>query len=251
MYRLMSFALVSTALAALPYAAPAQQSNPQKEYAACMTLARAVPDQGFKNATAWQGVGGGDAARHCAAVSLFGLGQYTQAAKRLEKLAENAQASAAFKAQILGQTGLAWFLAGHPKQANSALTTAIKLDGTNSLLLIDRAQVAAARQAYGNAIQDLDKALEMNPNSVDALVFRAAAHRQLKDDRAALRDIEKALSLDKSHPEGLLERGILRRLQKDDAGARTDWLDVIRLAPDTQAAVSAQANLQKFDGGLK
>ena len=68
------------------------------------------------------------------------------------------------------------------------------------------------------------------------------------NDIEAMRDIEKALTLEKSHPEGLLERGILRRLQKNDSGARSDWLRVIKLAPDSDAAKSAWANLEKMDG---
>jgi len=243
--------LLATALASASSQLLAQQPDPGKEYAACMTLARTAPEQGFEKATAWQGVGGGDAARHCAAVSLIGLGQFTEAAKRLEALADVAQASAGFKAQILGQAGQAWLLAGNPKQADAALSTAIKLDSQNPHLLIDRSQAAAALQAYGNAIRDLDRALEVDPASADALVFRASAYRQLKDDASALRDVEKALALDSAHPEGLLERGILRRLQKNDAGARTDWLKVIELAPESPAAASAQANLQKLDGGIK
>ena len=79
--------------------------------------------------------------------------------------------------------------------------------------------------------------------------FLKTAVREYGDDIAAMRNIEKALTLETSHLEGLLERGILRRLQKNDSGARADWLRVIELAPASDAANSAQANLEKMDGG--
>ena len=224
-----------------------QERDSQLEYVTCMSLARSSPEKGFENASTWLGLGGEDAARHCAAVSLIGLKQYPEAAKRLEILADMARAPAPFKARILGQAGQAWLLADKPKRAGAVLSAAIKLDETNPIFRIDRAQSSAARQAYGNATRDLDVALDLAPSITDAWVFRASAHRHLGNDIAAMRDIEKALTLEKSHTEGLLERGILRRLQKNDSGARADWLKVIELEPESDAAKSAQANLEKMD----
>src|SRR5919108_545494 len=59
----------------------------QREYEDCMTLARRVPADGYESALAWEGQGGGDPARHCAAVALIGMGKFTEAAERLESLA--------------------------------------------------------------------------------------------------------------------------------------------------------------------
>lgn len=243
--------LISLVAGGLLLAGPSntQETDPQSEYANCMSLARADPEEAFEKASAWLGLGGGDTARHCAAVSLIGLKQYPDAAKRLESLADIVRAPEPFKAQILGQAGQAWLLAGKPKRASAVLSAAIKLDETNPNFRIDRAQSAAAQQALGSAIRDLDAALALDPSLPDAWVFRASAHRQMGNDIEAMRDIEKALTLEKSHPEGLLERGILRRLQKNDSGARSDWLRVIRFAPASDAAKSARTNLEKMDGG--
>ena len=226
----------------------AKKHNSQSEYAACMSLARSDPEEGFEKASTLLESGGWGAAQHCAAVSLIGLKKHAEAAKTLESLADIVLAQPAFKARILGQAGQAWLLAEQPKRAGAVLSAAIKLDETNPIFRIDRAQSAAAQQAFGNATRDLDKALELDPSLTDAWVFRASAHRQLGNKVAAMRDIEKALTLEKSHPEGLLERGILRRLQNNDSGARLDWLKVIELAPASDAARSAQTNLEKMDG---
>ena len=200
----------------------ADKHDPQSECAACMSLARSDPKRGIEKANALPEWGAEGAAQHCAAVSLIGLKHYLEAAKRLESLAEIVRAPAPFKARILSHAGQAWLLADKPKRAHTVLTTAINLDGTNPVFRIDRAQSAAAQQALGNAIRDLDKALELDPSLIDAWVFLSSAHRQLGEDVAAMRDIEKALALEKLHPEGLLERGILRQLQNNYRGACSD-----------------------------
>ena len=67
----------------------------------------------------------------------------------------------------------------------------------------------------------------------------------------AREDIGRAMILEPDNLEGLLERGILRRLDGDKAGARDDWLQVVTLAPDSTAAKTARANLQKLDVKLE
>ena len=60
-----------------------------KRYGECMATARRRPQDGFEDAIAWRAEGGGTAADHCAAVALIGLEQYSEAANRLERLAQD------------------------------------------------------------------------------------------------------------------------------------------------------------------
>lgn len=246
------FVIAASALIASgiePAPSQAKEIDPEKEYAACMQLARTNPDKGFENATLWKGLGGGDAASHCAAVSLLNMGHTVDAAERLESLAQTVKAGSAFKAAILGQAGQAWLVANKPEKAESLLTAAIKLNAENLGLYIDRSQALAARDAYGDAVRDLDHVIARAPDHVFARVYRASALRQLDKVQDAIRDVTHALSLEPNHPEGLLESGIVRRLIGDDDGARRDWLQVIEVAKDSAAAKSAQANLERLDGG--
>jgi tetratricopeptide (TPR) repeat protein len=227
----------------------AKEIDPEKEYAACMQLARTQPEKGFENATLWRGLGGGDAASHCAAVSLLNMGHTVDAAERLESLAQTVKAAAAFKGALLGQAGQAWLVAGNPEKAESLLTAAIKLSPEDLSLYVDRSQAFAARDAFGDAARDLDHVIARAPDHVFARVYRASAFRQLDKVQDAIRDVTHALSIDPDHPEGLLESGIVRRLIGDEEGARRDWLQVIDVAKDSDAAKSAQANLERLDGG--
>jgi tetratricopeptide (TPR) repeat protein len=225
----------------------AEEIDAKKEYARCMKLAKTKPQKGFDVAIFWVGVGGGDAAKHCLAVSLLELKQYKEAAKRLEALAQEIRASKEFKAVILGQAGQALMLAGKYSQAVGVLTAAIKLNPKDLLLLVDRAQVAALQKDFARALKDLNHVLDEVPRYVDALVFRASAKRQLDQSDSAEIDINLALSIDNNHLEALLEHGILRRLLEDRSGARKDWLKIIKLSPDSEAARLARANLQRMD----
>ncbi len=226
----------------------AQEIDAKKEYARCVKLAKSNPQKGFDAAIAWVGLGGGDAAKHCLAVSLLELKLYKEAATRLETLAQEIRAPKAFRASLFGQAGQAWLMADNPAHAMEILGAAIKLDPKNLNFYVDRAQIAAAQKDFKSALKDLDKVLEEEPGYVDALVFRASAKRRLNQPESAAEDIGFALARDQDHLEGLLERGFLRRLLKDYGGARSDWLKIIKLAPDSETARFARENIQKMDG---
>ncbi len=222
------------------------------EYAACMKLAQLRPDEAFESALAWEGVGGGDAARHCAAVALIGLGHYPEAAQRLQELAASLAAEHLdLRAEALAQAGQAWMLADNLDQAYAVLSAAVDLVPRDPELRIDRSIALAGRGSYWEAIDDLNIASELRPDRADILIYRASAYRFVEAEDLALEDVARALELDPDNIEGLLERGILRRLSGDSAGARDDWLKVTSLAAGTPAADAAQANLEKLDVKLE
>src|SRR5262245_18901848 len=80
--RLLQLALPATGQA---------QSDPTsaEQYNQCMAKAASKPEEGLEMARGWQKVGGGDAARHCAAVALIVLVQYAEAGEALEALARD------------------------------------------------------------------------------------------------------------------------------------------------------------------
>ncbi len=244
-------ALAALALAP-PSAAPARAQDgaaeQEREYQDCMVLARAAPADGFENALAWASLGGGDGARHCAAVALIGLGQYREAARRLERLAAELRAgTAALGLDVLVQAGQAWILAGDATRAHAVQSAALDLDPDNVELLLDRGLTLASAKNYWEAVDDFNRALELAPARPDLLTLRASAYRYLDAFDLAREDIALALSHAPNNPDALLERGMLRRLAGDRAGARDDWLRVIGLAEGTPSAEAARANLAKLD----
>jgi tetratricopeptide (TPR) repeat protein len=248
-------ALAALALAP-PSAAPARAQDgaaeQQRAYRDCMILARAAPADGFDSALAWAALGGGDGARHCAAVALIGLGQYRAAAGRLERLAAELRAGdAALSLDVLVQAGQAWILAGDATRAHAVQSAALDIDPDNVELLLDRGITLATAKNYWEAVDDLNRALELAPARPDLLTLRASAYRYLDAFDLAREDIALALSHAPNNPDALLERGMLRRLAGDAAGARDDWLRVIGLAEGTPSAEAARANLAKLDAKVE
>lgn len=232
---------------AVPCAARADEGD---AYAACLARIERSPSEAFERAQAWRAGGGGIPARHCAATALARLGHYAEAADRLEKLAHELQAGdRGLAAEALGQAGNAWLLNGSLERAQAVFTAALKLDGQNPELLIDRARAHAAAGGYERAAEDLDRALELAPERADALTFRASARRRLGRLDAAGSDLARALSLEPDRAEALLERGHVRFAVGDRAGARRDWLRVRLLVPGTLIAESAGAWLERLDLG--
>jgi tetratricopeptide (TPR) repeat protein len=220
----------------------------QQEYEDCMTLARRVPADGYESALAWQGQGGGDPARHCAAVALIGMGKFREAAERLESLAgAMAQRQPALAAGAFAQAGQAWTMAGETRRALDAAAAGVKLAADDVDLLLDRAIAYATLGDFAAAVADLDKAQTLAPERADVLVYRASAWRFLKDLTKARADVDTALALEPDSAEALLERGNIRRLTSDMAGARQDWLQVVEIAGGTPAGDAAKANLEKLD----
>lgn len=246
----MRLLIAVTALATLAApAAVAQQTDDAATYAECMRLAASRPGDAWEMAGRWQGLGGGEPARHCAAVALIGLGEHQEAASRLEDLAQASRAEDAIRAGMLAQAGQAWLLAGDAERAYAAQTTALNLTPTDPRLLVDRAVTLATAENYREAIDDLTTALNIAPDDADALAWRATAFRYVDAPDLARHDVTRALEIDPTHPAALLEKGILARLAGDLDGARQAWLAVIDAAPDSPEAETARMSIQALDGG--
>lgn len=242
------FVLLAVLAAAMPaVAARAELINGPQEYRTCLTLAKTKPEQGWEEALTWQSLGGGEAARHCGAVALIGLGKYGEAATRLETLANESVRADAVRAEMFAQAAQAWILLGNLERADAAQRAALTLSPGNPDILLDHAVLLAQLHHYPQAVEVLAQVLRAQPNRVEALTLRGSALRYMDNLAGAADDINAALKLDPDFPDALLERGILRRMSGDDAGAREDWLRTIDLAPESGAADTARGNLEKMD----
>jgi tetratricopeptide (TPR) repeat protein len=216
----------------------------------CVAFARANPKEGLERAQLWKDEGGGFAADHCIAMALFQLADYQGAARRFEALATAMLGlPAPQRALALDQAGQAWLDAREPARAKADFDAALALNGEDAELLIDRAEASAALRQYWDAIDDLNRAIELAPGRADAYIYRGTAYRYLDALDLAMDDIEHGLALAPDASLGLLERGNLRRLKGDLAGARQDWRRVTELAPNTPQAKAAKVNLEANKAG--
>lgn len=231
----------------LPAIARAAEVSDASKYANCMDLAARNAEEAFEVATAWQNLGGDEPARHCAAVALFNIGHFEEAAKRFEMLAIQSELTPALRAQAMAQAGQAWLQAGEPEKADGALSDAIVVLPRDPSIWIDRSVVRASVGDYDRAILDLAQALRIDPDRVEALTLRSAAYRLTGRTDAALDDINAALARDPGNPEALLERGILREGNGDKDGARRDWIQVLTITPESPTGQAARNHIERMD----
>src|SRR6185312_5465049 len=123
MTRLLLFALLGAlpAAAALAQAPAIAPGNDAVHYQRCLDAARSAPKEGLAQAEDWRNGGGGFPAEHCAAVAIFGLKRFGEAANRFEALAgAMMKERPALRAGAMEQAGQAWLLAGKPGKARAA-----------------------------------------------------------------------------------------------------------------------------------
>ncbi len=219
------------------------------EYDQCLSMLRNDPEGAAAFADAWEATGGGEGAKHCAALALLGVGEPEQAARRLEDLANRSRGTAAARAAVLGQAGQAWLMAGEAGNALAATTMALTLAPDDTDLLVDRSVALGTLSRFADALQDLDRVVQLDPDRAEAHVYRAAALRHLDRVPEAEQAVARALTLTPDNAEALLERGIIRQLRGDTTGAKADWERAIELAPDSATADLAQQNLALNEAG--
>ncbi|HUK58329.1 MAG TPA: hypothetical protein VLV50_03790 [Stellaceae bacterium] len=245
---------VAAALSLLTFAAargadlPAPSDTAERaHYQRCLDDARSAPQKGLDEAHDWKNAGGGFPADHCAAVALFALHRYAEAAQSFEALGgAMMDKKRELRAGALEQAGQAWLLADEAQKAKAAFIAALHFTPNDPDLYIDRARADAEAKDFAGAVADLDEALTLAPGRAEALVYRASAYRQLGDLAHARTDADAALKEVPDDAAGFLERGNIKRLQDDPAGARADWERVERLAPNSPAAAAAKANLARL-----
>ena len=225
----------------------AVELDSRAEYADCMLLTRRDPEAAYEKASRWQGVGGGAAAKHCAAVALIGQSKYKDAGMRLEALA-NEPLSLDIKAGVLSQAGQAWFLMGDYSRALAAQEAAFRVNPSDGGHLVDMGLSLAAANNHADAEIKFSKALDLMPNVPDILAFRASSRRLQNKLDLAMTDVETALAYSPGgHLEALLERGMIFRIQGDNPKAKADWLKIMKLAPDSSPAQLARRNLDLLE----
>ncbi len=248
-FALACLGLATAFFASTPESSLAQQRTMQAlSYQDCLGLVRSRPEEAFAEAQTWQATGGGLAAAHCAALALFELKHYGDAADRLEKLLPDAERQVPhLVTDIVDQAANAWLLAGLADRARKLLDIAVAARPNAVELRLDRAQALAELNDYAGAEADLNHALALEPLRDDAMALRAAARRLQNNTAGALEDAETALALNGRNVEALLERAYLRVSAGDRRGARADLVQVRMLAPDTAAAEAAAKQIEALD----
>ena len=216
-------------------------------YEQCLAMLADDPRGAATFAAGW--TDGGEAAAHCQAMAEVALGEVETGAGHLQHLAAVSHAPPAARAAVFGQAARAWLMAGKAEKAYAAGSEALALAPEDIDMLVDHAVAAGALERFEDALDNLTRALDVDPGRTEALVLRASAWRHLGLLELAQDDVDRAIAIDPENAEALLERGILRERHDDWLGARRDWERAIELAPDSGTADLAEQNLALLEAG--
>ncbi|MCI5046592.1 MAG: hypothetical protein MRY59_03745 [Aquisalinus sp.] len=179
-------------------------------YQACVDKVRDNPEQGRYQALRWVSDGGGDPALYCAAIADLAIGVPRLAAERLEVLAKkNRTPDPYLSARLYVQAAQAWAAGRETLPALAAIAEAERMAPATEEVKLLIAPIYAEIGRWGLTKRSLDAAEEFNPLSASALTLRARARKELSDTEGAARDLQLALNMEPENIEALVLRGEL------------------------------------------
>jgi tetratricopeptide (TPR) repeat protein len=237
-----------------PVTQPAPQSSQLQQ---CLQLAMERPSDGIAVADAWLATAKNQVERagamQCKAMALTRIEGWPEAAALFIAARNELPATdLAERARLGALGGNAWLVAGDLAQALSALDQAradaaqagdAKLGG---VIQIDRARALVALGRTDEAAAALAEARVMVPTSAQAWLLSATLSRRQGKLADAQAQIERAAELLPIDPEIGLEAGVIAVLSGHDEAARKSWLSVIKAAPGSAAAQTAQGYLDQL-----
>lgn len=124
--------------------------------------------------------------------------------------------------------------------------------------LYQRALILRTIGDTAGALDDLDKALELNGNYASALIQRAILKHKINDIKPALADIERAITLAPRSYQAYVERSSIKYVLGDFQGAFSDYNTAVALNPELSKNVnklvqpqSAQINTPHIQGSVQ
>jgi len=233
-----------------------------KKYQECLDLAERVPDKAITYSQKWMIDGGGVAAQHCQALSLYEQDNFIEAASFFDKIVGNLTSGEkinnfafanrdALIIQLNYLSGLAWRSAGEFDKAYNVISASIIDLEPDSIyaydLFVERGFIQVLRNDSLDAINNFTLALDINSTKIDAFLYRAESYRKIKQHLKARLDLNAALAIEPNHPDLLFESGVNYRLQRRNLEARRDWSKLIEKHPGTKWQTLAEDNINLIE----
>ena len=118
------------------------------------------------------------------------------------------------------------------------MSKAIEIDPHYVEAFFIRGQCLFLKGDHDRALLDYDKVIEFAPNArgVERVYNIRSVIRVLKGDtEGALKDLEQAIALNPNYADSYTNRGVTRALRGDQAGAASDYQKALELSPNSPA----------------
>lgn len=191
-------------------------------YRKCSQMAVSSPSEALAESNEQLKISDNIGARHCRAMALYALMRYPEAVNELLTVERQIPANdVALLNYVTRQTARALNLAKKPDAALVHLQKhfdALRASSVNDAFLtklaaetlLERALLRESYAQYGQAIQELDHAISLNPTNEELLYTRARVFIALGDNALARQDLNAIL---RSNPNHRLAREMLARAQ--------------------------------------
>ncbi|MDZ7950200.1 tetratricopeptide repeat protein [Nostoc sp. DedQUE09] len=146
----------------------------------------------------------------------------------------------------LGWRGESYRLMKRYTEALQDLDRTIELDPNDQWALAHRGNIYRYIKRYPEGLQDLDRAIELDPNDHWALAVRGDIYCLIKRYAKALENLDRAIELDPNYQWALAHRGNVYRLIKRYAEALKDLDRAIELDPNEQWALAHRGNVYRL-----
>jgi len=149
----------------------------------------------------------------------------------LEQIAKKPSFSPELLADIYRKRSSTYLALNEYQQSLEDLNRAIKLDPKVVKTYILRGQAYLFLNEYQRAIKDFDRAIKLNPNYAKAYGLRGEAYHLLNDYQQAIKDFGSALKLDPDNVITYIDRGETNYLLNKHWQAIEDFDQAIKLNP--------------------
>lgn len=237
-------------------AAPPPIPQISRELAGCLTEVKADPASAADRARKWlaeASVAGQADAGQCLGVALSRFERWKDAeAAFLGAYLVADSGRFDLRARLAAMAGNAALARGDARDALSGFETArsdAKAAEDRFLagdIAIDRSRALVALGRDAEARDSLAEARSAIPANPQAWLLSATLSRRMDDLAMAQVQIEEAVRLLPFDPEIGLEAGVIAVLAGKDDSARKSWQSVVDVAPDSEAAETAQAYLAQL-----
>jgi len=158
----------------------------------CLKRADDLPDIAAAESDVWIKKGGGNEAHLCRAFAQSNRGMHVDAAREFWSLASLYRKTDAARTVMMDNlAGQEFMRAKDMKNAEARFTESIKIAPHDLTALIGHAEVLMEMERYWDALDDLNHALKLAPDNVDALRQRGRAWAQLGNDKNAEEDFDR------------------------------------------------------------
>jgi len=130
------------------------------------------------------------------------------------------------------------------------LTRAVELDPDSAEALVLRGEVYFRQRSYQAALADLKRGAEIDPSYPRALYNRGLARLQVGDLAGAMSDLDKHLAADSEDVWGYIGRADIRRAAGDAAGELADLNKAVQVDPKNARAYQDRGALLAKQGRL-